>query len=77
MRLNEKQVQAIKTALTVSYGSDAEVWLFGSRTDDALRGGELIYLFEMHLKERMVLNAKLNFRWKWKSGWVNGALMWL
>ena len=41
MRLNEKQVQAIKTALTVSYGSDAEVWLFGSRTDDALRGGDI------------------------------------
>ena len=41
MRLNEKQVQAIKTALTVSYGSDTEVWLFGSRTDDALRGGDI------------------------------------
>ena len=41
MRLNEKQVQAIKTALTVSYGSDAEVWLFGSRTDDTLRGGDI------------------------------------
>ena len=41
MRLNEKQVQAIKTALTVSYWSDAEVWVFGSRTDDALRGGDI------------------------------------
>lgn len=41
MRLNKQQIEAIKTALSVSYGSDAEVWLFGSRTDDALRGGDI------------------------------------
>ena len=41
MRLNKQQIESIKDALSVSFGVDAEVWLFGSRTNDSLRGGDI------------------------------------
>ena len=46
MRLNNDQVQAIKQAAQRVLGDDARVTLFGSRTNDALRGGDIDLLFE-------------------------------
>jgi predicted nucleotidyltransferase len=46
MRLNSDQVQAIKQAAQQVLGEDARVTLFGSRTHDALRGGDIDLLFE-------------------------------
>lgn len=46
MRLNSDQVQAIKQAAQQVLGEDASVTLFGSRTNDALRGGDIDLLFE-------------------------------
>ena len=41
MRLTNAQAAAIRTAAADVFGDDAEVWLFGSRTDDASRGGDI------------------------------------
>lgn len=41
MRLSTKQTDAIKKAVIESLGEGAEVYLFGSRTDDARRGGDI------------------------------------
>ena len=41
MRLNTDQIQAIRYAATTTFGDDAAVWLFGSRVDDAKKGGDI------------------------------------
>ncbi len=41
MRLTQAQQQAIKTASIAAFGDDVEVIVFGSRTDDDARGGDV------------------------------------
>ncbi|MEF8794095.1 nucleotidyltransferase domain-containing protein [Thiohalorhabdus sp.] len=41
MRLAPHQVQTIKGEVHSLLGEDARVWLFGSRADDAARGGDI------------------------------------
>jgi predicted nucleotidyltransferase len=46
MRLTDKQRAIIKFAVTRVIGIDSKVWLFGSRVDDAKRGGDIDLLVE-------------------------------
>lgn len=46
MRLTSEQVLAIKQTAQTVLGDNARVILFGSRTDDARRGGDIDLLFE-------------------------------
>ncbi len=41
MRLPPNQVQTIKGTVARLVGSNSRVWLFGSRVDDNLRGGDI------------------------------------
>ena len=41
MRLTSPQVAAIKEAAAEVFGDQTQVWLFGSRVDDAKRGGDI------------------------------------
>lgn len=41
MRLSSEQIEAIKQETEHFFGAQAEVWLFGSRVDDNLRGGDV------------------------------------
>ncbi|HEX5336981.1 MAG TPA: hypothetical protein VFW53_00935, partial [Gallionella sp.] len=41
MRLNPDQIAAIKQETEHFFGARAQVWLFGSRVDDSLRGGDV------------------------------------
>jgi predicted nucleotidyltransferase len=41
MRLTTDQIQAIRDAASSAFGDKAAVWLFGSRVDDAKRGGDI------------------------------------
>lgn len=46
MRLTEIQRQTIISAVTSVIGAESRVWLFGSRVDDAKRGGDIDLLVE-------------------------------
>jgi predicted nucleotidyltransferase len=46
MRLTEFQRRLIKQTVAEIVGEDARVWLFGSRADDAQRGGDIDLLIE-------------------------------
>ncbi len=65
MRLTEQQQQIIKHKVTDYFGNDAKVILFGSRTNDILRGGDIDLLIELQqpvdqlLKKNLSLNADL------------------
>jgi predicted nucleotidyltransferase len=41
MRLTDQQHTAIRSTVTETFGADAQVRLFGSRTDDNKRGGDI------------------------------------
>jgi len=41
MRLDQNQINMIKTAAQAEWGSDVQVTLFGSRTDDNAKGGDI------------------------------------
>jgi predicted nucleotidyltransferase len=41
VRLTQQQINSIKTTAAEILGHDARVYLFGSRTDDARRGGDI------------------------------------
>ena len=41
MRLSTDQIQAVRYAANATFGQGTEVWLFGSRVDDAKKGGDI------------------------------------
>jgi len=41
MRLSTDQIYAIRQAATFVFGQGTSVWLFGSRVDDAKKGGDI------------------------------------
>ncbi len=47
MRLSQSQIEAIKTSTIEIFGPEAQVWLFGSRVDDAKRGGDIDLYVEL------------------------------
>lgn len=41
MRLSQEQTEVIRNAVRDTYGKDSKLWLFGSRVNDKLRGGDI------------------------------------
>lgn len=51
MRLDEKEREAIKTSI-LGFDPNAEIYLFGSRTDPDKRGGDIDILILSHILTR-------------------------
>ena len=41
MRLKQKEIESIKEAAREVFGEDSKIRLFGSRTNDSLKGGDI------------------------------------
>ena len=52
MRLSPEQIHQIKRHITDIYGSNACVYLFGSRVNDAEKGGDIDLLIEVETNEQ-------------------------
>lgn len=64
MRLRPELREKLKAMVSAELGPDAEVWLFGSRVDDRLRGGDIDLLVRSPrvLDERATLESRLAVR---------------
>lgn len=60
MRLTEEQANAIVHAVRRRFGSEAAVYLFGSRTDNEKRGGDIDLLVETDLEPEAAFRAKID-----------------
>ena len=56
MRLRPDEIKAIKEIIQ-SFDSEAKTWLYGSRTDDSKRGGDI---------DLLIFSKKINFSDKLK-----------
>lgn len=59
MRLSPQQIEVLVQAAKRHFGETAEIWLFGSRTDDRKKGGDIDLYIETDLSEGTV-GAKLD-----------------
>ena len=78
MRLSPAQTRLIMQCVRQQLGPDAHVMLFGSRLDDAARGGDVDLLVESEapvaLHQRMLATMALETcarasRWPMKTSW--------
>ncbi len=50
MRLTAEQINLIRTQVQSQFGPHSRVWLFGSRVDDARRGGDVDLYIEPQIE---------------------------
>lgn len=61
MRLNEFEIESIKSLANRHFGNDVQVFLFGSRTKDQLKGGDIDLFIRNYKNERLEIRTKINF----------------
>jgi predicted nucleotidyltransferase len=60
MRLNQEQSRLIKAVVAREFEPDASIWLFGSRTNDQRRGGDIdLYIETRHPELLRELRCKI------------------
>ena len=61
MRLNDYEVESIKILANRHFGKDVEVFLFGSRTKNQLRGGDIDLFISNPKIKQLEIRTKINF----------------
>lgn len=58
MRITQQQSLVIKTLVTQHFGSNSAVWLFGSRTNDSKKGGDIDLYVQTRIVDDQTIYAK-------------------
>jgi predicted nucleotidyltransferase len=61
MRISEQEILSIKELAVNIFGEGTKVLLFGSRTADHKKGGDIDLFVTNNKKENLTLAAKINF----------------
>lgn len=61
MRLEESEILAISELARIHFGMDVRVFLFGSRTDDLKKGGDIDLLISKEDVKRLTVKTKIDF----------------
>jgi predicted nucleotidyltransferase len=61
MRLSEFEIESIKQMASRHFGTDVQVFLFGSRTMNQLRGGDIDLFIRNPNGEHLKTRTKINF----------------
>lgn len=59
MRLSPEHIQTIQATVHDVLGSDARVWLFGSRLDDSRKGGDVDLLIQAQPEPGLLQRASI------------------
>lgn len=64
MRLTPEQIALTRQTVQSLFGAESRVWLFGSRVDDSLRGGDIDLLVDCdnRVSDPALLAARLSAR---------------
>ena len=61
MRLSEFEIESIKSLAGRHFGKEVQVFLFGSRTSNKLRGGDIDLFIRNTNGKRLKIRSKINF----------------
>jgi predicted nucleotidyltransferase len=61
MRLSEFEIESIKSLASRHFGTDVQVFLFGSRTNNQQRGGDIDLFIRNPNGEHLKIRTKINF----------------
>lgn len=61
MRLSEFEIETIKSLAKLHFGSNVQVYLFGSRTKNHLRGGDIDLFIRNGNGEPLKIRTKIEF----------------
>lgn len=61
MRISEFEIETIKNLAKLHFGSNAEVFLFGSRTKNQLRGGDIDLYIRNQKSGPLKIKTKIDF----------------
>jgi len=61
MRLSKVQIEKIKSIGQGIYGQDAKIYLFGSRTNDGKKGGDIDLIIETNNIQLTTLENKIKY----------------
>ena len=61
MRISEYEIESIKNLAYIHFGKDVQVFLFGSRTENKKRGGDIDLFIAHPNSEQLKIQTKINF----------------